>query len=62
MTWHQLNRDRILVEDREIYPYQVRNYIQQSLFTILVECIQYSSLQCEVPAIAFSYILSIGGL
>ena len=27
-------KDRIMVEDRILYPYQVRNYIQQSLFTV----------------------------
>lgn len=56
-------RDRILVEDREIYPYQVRNYIQQSLFTISSRMHPVvSSLQCEVPAIAFSYSTKYWGI
>lgn len=48
--------DRIIVEKNEMYPYQVRNYIQQSLFTISSRMHPVvSSIQCEIPAIALSY-------
>lgn len=49
-------KDRIMVEDRILYPYQVRNYIQQSLFTVSSRMHPVvSSIQCEIPAIALSY-------
>jgi len=49
-------KDRIMVEDRILYPYQVRDYIQQSLFTLSSRMHPVvSSIQCEVPAIALSY-------
>lgn len=49
-------KDRIIVEDRELYPYQVRNYIQKSLFTLSSRMHPVvSSIQCEIPAIALSY-------
>ena len=39
-----------------MYPYQVRNYIQQSLITISSRMHPVvSSIQCETPAIALSY-------
>ncbi|MGH4139642.1 polysaccharide pyruvyl transferase family protein [Clostridium sp.] len=48
--------DRIIVEKNEMYPYEVRNYIQQSLFTISSRMHPVvSSIQCEIPAIALSY-------
>jgi len=47
---------RIIIETNEIYPYEVRNYIQQSLFTISSRMHPViSSIQCEIPAIALSY-------
>lgn len=49
-------KDRIIVENNEIYPYEVRNYIQQSLFIISSRMHPVvSSIQCEIPAIALSY-------
>ena len=48
--------ERVICEDRELYPYQVRNYLQQSLFTISSRMHPViSSMQCEIPAIALSY-------
>jgi len=48
--------NRIIVEDNEMYPYQVRNYIQQSYCTISSRMHPIvSSIQCEIPAIALSY-------
>ncbi|PRR84089.1 polysaccharide pyruvyl transferase family protein [Clostridium vincentii] len=48
--------DRIIIENNEMYPYGVRNYIQQSLFTISSRMHPVvSSIQCEIPAIALSY-------
>jgi len=47
---------RIIVEKSEMFPYEVRNYIQQSLFTISSRMHPVvSSIQCEIPAIALSY-------
>jgi len=47
---------RIIIESKEMYPFQVRNYIQQSLFTISSRMHPVvSSIQCEIPAIALSY-------
>lgn len=49
-------KDRIIIETSEMYPYQVRNYIQQSLITISSRMHPVvSSIQCETPAIAISY-------
>lgn len=48
--------NRIIVENNEMYPYEVRNYIQQSLFTISSRMHPIvSSIQCETPSIALSY-------
>ena len=47
---------RIIIESNEMFPYEVRNYIQQSLFTISSRMHPVvSSIQCEIPAIALSY-------
>lgn len=49
-------KDRVIIENNEMYPYEVRNYIQQSLFTISSRMHPIvSSIQCEIPAIALSY-------
>lgn len=49
-------KDRIIIEKSEMFPYEVRNYIQQSLFTISSRMHPVvSSIQCEIPAIALSY-------
>jgi len=49
-------KDRIIIENNEMYPYCVRNYIQQSLFTISSRMHPIiSSIQCEIPIIALSY-------
>lgn len=48
--------DRIIVEKRELYPYQVREYIQQSFLVISGRMHPViSAIQCEVPAISISY-------
>lgn len=48
--------DRIIIEKSEMFPYEVRNYIQQSLITISSRMHPVvSSIQCEIPAIALSY-------
>lgn len=47
---------RIILKTDELYPFEVRNYIQKSLFTISSRMHPViSSIQCEVPAIALSY-------
>ncbi|MCB2293949.1 polysaccharide pyruvyl transferase family protein [Clostridium algoriphilum] len=49
-------KNRIIIESGEMFPYQVRNYIQQSLITISSRMHPVvSSIQCETPAIALSY-------
>lgn len=49
-------KNRIVVESNELYPYEVRSYIQQSLFTVSSRMHPIvSSIQCEIPAIALSY-------
>jgi len=56
-------KDRIVVENNEMYPYEVRNYIQQSLFTISSRMHPViSSIQCEIPAIAISYSTKYWGI
>jgi len=48
--------DKIIIENNEMYPYEVRNYIQQSIFTISSRMHPViSSIQCEIPAIALAY-------
>lgn len=48
--------NRIIIENQEMLPYQVRNYIQQSFFTISSRMHPVvSSIQLEIPAIALSY-------
>lgn len=48
--------NRIILEKSEMFPYEVRNYIQQSLFTISSRMHPVvSSIQCEIPTIALSY-------
>lgn len=49
-------KDRILAERGEMYPYEVRNYIQQSVFVVSGRMHPViSSIQCGIPAIALSY-------
>ena len=49
-------KDRVIIENNAMYPYEVRSYIQQSLFTISSRMHPVvSSIQCEIPAIALSY-------
>jgi len=49
-------KEKIIIEKSEMYPYEVRNYIQQSLFTLSSRMHPVvSSIQCEIPAIALSY-------
>ena len=49
-------KDRIIIENKEMYPYQVRNYIQQSLFVVSSRMHPVvSSIQCEIPAIVLAY-------
>lgn len=56
-------KDRIVVENNEMYPYEVRNYIQRSLFTISSRMHPViSSIQCEIPAIAISYSTKYWGI
>ena len=46
-----------------MYPYEVRNYIQKSLFTVSSRMHPIiSSIQCEVPAIALSYSTKYWGI
>lgn len=48
--------NRIIVEKNELYPYKVREYIQQSFLVISSRMHPVvSSIQCVVPAIAISY-------
>lgn len=48
--------NKIIIENIEMYPYQVRDYIQQSLFTISSRMHPVvSSIQCEIPSIALAY-------
>lgn len=55
--------ENILVRNDEMYPYEVRNYIQQSLFTISSRMHPVvSSLQCEIPSIALSYSTKYWGI
>lgn len=56
-------KDRVIMQNDEMYPYQVRNYIQQSLFTISSRMHPViSSIQCEIPAIALSYSTKYWGI
>ena len=56
-------KDRIICENKEMYPFEVRNYIQQSLFTIASRMHPViSSIQCEIPAIALSYSTKYWGI
>ncbi|SCN26458.1 colanic acid biosynthesis protein [Clostridium sp. N3C] len=56
-------KDRIIIKDKEMYPYEVRNYIQKSLFTVSSRMHPIiSSIQCEVPAIALSYSTKYWGI
>ena len=55
--------ERIIVETSVMYPYQVRNYIQQSLFVISSRMHPIiSSIQCQIPAIAISYSTKYWGI
>lgn len=49
-------KNRIILENNAMFPYEVRNYIQQSFMTISSRMHPVvSSIQCEIPAIALSY-------
>jgi len=49
-------KDRIIAINNEMYPYEVRNLIQQSLFVISSRMHPIvSSIQCGIPAVALSY-------
>lgn len=49
-------KEKVIVKNNIMYPFQVREYIQQSLFTISSRMHPViSSIQCEIPAIAISY-------
>jgi colanic acid/amylovoran biosynthesis protein len=49
-------RERVILVDQEMYPFEVREYIQKSHFTISSRMHPIvSSIQCEIPAIALSY-------
>ncbi|WP_192796823.1 polysaccharide pyruvyl transferase family protein [Pradoshia sp. D12] len=55
--------DRIIIKSEEMYPFEVRDYIQQSLFTISSRMHPVvSSIQCEIPAIALSYSTKYWGI
>ncbi|PGT89045.1 polysaccharide pyruvyl transferase family protein [Bacillus sp. AFS040349] len=55
--------NRVIVENNEMYPYEVRQYIQKSLFTISSRMHPIvSSIQCEIPAIALSYSTKYWGI
>jgi colanic acid/amylovoran biosynthesis protein len=48
--------DRIRKIDKEIYPYQVRDYIKQSYFVVSARMHPtISSIECNVPSISISY-------
>lgn len=56
-------QDRIIAVNSAIYPYEVRNYIQQSLFVISGRMHPVvSAIQCEIPAIALSYSTKFWGI
>lgn len=49
-------KDRIIVETNEMYPWETRNYIQQSLFVVSSRMHPViSAIQCGIPAISLSY-------
>jgi colanic acid/amylovoran biosynthesis protein len=49
-------KERLIVKRDELYPYEVRNIIQESLFVVSSRMHPViSSIQCAVPAIALSY-------
>jgi len=55
--------DRVIIKNNSMLPYEVRNYIQQSIFTVSSRMHPViSSLQCEIPAIAFSYSAKYWGI
>ncbi|MDR6121165.1 colanic acid/amylovoran biosynthesis protein [Bacillus sp. SLBN-46] len=54
---------RVIIQNEEMYPFEVRRYIQQSLFTISSRMHPIvSSIQCEIPAIALSYSTKYWGI
>jgi colanic acid/amylovoran biosynthesis protein len=56
-------KDRIICENKETYPFEVRNYLQKSLFTISSRMHPViSSIQCEIPIIALSYSTKYWGI
>ncbi|QNG60199.1 polysaccharide pyruvyl transferase family protein [Bacillus sp. PAMC26568] len=56
-------RERIILLNNEMYPYEVREYIQQSLVTISSRMHPViSSIQCEIPSIALSYSTKYWGI
>ena len=54
-------KDRIIIKDKEMYPYEVRNYIQKSLFTVSSRMHPIiSSIQCEYQLLLCHIALNIG--
>lgn len=49
-------KERVILVNHELYPFEVREYIQKSIFTISSRMHPIiSSIQCEIPIIALSY-------
>lgn len=56
-------KERVIIQNNEMYPHEVRNYIQQSLFTISSRMHPVvSSIQCKTPTIALSYSTKYWGI
>lgn len=56
-------KDSVIIFNEEMYPAQVRSYIQQSYFTISSRMHPIvSSIQCEIPSIALSYSTKYWGI
>ncbi|WP_096156441.1 polysaccharide pyruvyl transferase family protein [Bacillus sp. FJAT-45066] len=55
--------NRVVIQNNEMYPFEVREYIQESLFTISSRMHPVvSSIQCEIPTIALSYSTKYWGI
>lgn len=56
-------KNRIILMDTELYPHEVRSYIQKSIFTVSSRMHPIiSSIECEIPAIALSYSTKYWGI
>lgn len=56
-------KDRVIFENRVMYPYEVREYIKKSFITISSRMHPViSSIECETPAIALSYSTKYWGI